>query len=320
MASTRAKTLMAGLRQRAEEAPVVAGVALTAFGAIAFGLLPLILDALYDDGVTPESALLYRYVGALPALLLWVIMRRTPRDGLPLSLAAGVAIGTGTIFLFRGYAALPASLTVLIFYTYPAFTLIVGRLLFGVRLEGRTTIAIAMVLAAAVLIVGPGSMAGDIPIAVLVTFGAPLGYALYLSCLSRLPAETSVPMRLLGVNLGACLPVVPVMLLEGAGFTLPHSGAGWLAGLYLPVVTGIAATALIVLGASLAGGARAAVAGASELMTALAIGWLLFSETANWATLGGALLILAAIVVSASGRKARGRSGYPPAHGGTSPR
>lgn len=320
MAAERPQHLIEVLRDRAAGAPVATGVVLTAIGAVAFGLLPLILDVLYDDGVTPESALLYRYAGSLPFLVLWLMLRRTPRGDLPLSLVAGVAIGTGTIFLFRGYADLPASLTVLIFYTYPAFTLLVGRLLFGIRLEARTTVAIAMVLGAAGLVVGPGSMEGQIPLVVLVTFGAPLGYALYLSCLSRLPVATSVPMRLLGVNLGACLPVVPAMLLEGGALTLPQSGAGWLAALYLPAVTGIAATALIVLGASLAGGARAAVAGASELMTALAIGWLLFGEAANWATLVGAGLILLAIVVSASGRRGPGRSGYPPARGGTSPR
>jgi len=320
MTAAPSHPLIVALRERALHAPVASGVALTAFGAIAFGMLPLVLGALYDDGVSPESALLYRYAGALPPLLLWLLLRRAPRDGLLMSLAAGVAIGTGTIFLFRGYATLPASLTVLIFYTYPAFTLIVGRLLFGVRLEARTTLAIAMVLGAAGLIVGPGSMSGDIPLAVLITFGAPLGYAFYLSCLSRVPVGTSVPVRLLGVNLGACLPVVPLMLIEGGAFTLPHSAAGWIAGLYLPVITGIAATALIVLGASLAGGARAAVAGASELVTALAIGWLLFGEATNWATLAGAALIFLAIVVSATGRKGQGPRGYPPARPGTSPR
>ena len=80
-----------------EQAPVASGVALTAVGAIAFGMLPLVLGALYDDGVSPESALLYRYLGSLPPLLLWLLWRRAPRDGLLLSLAAGVAIGTGTI-------------------------------------------------------------------------------------------------------------------------------------------------------------------------------------------------------------------------------
>ena len=50
------------------------GVALTAVGAIAFGMLPLVLGALYDDGVSPESALLYRYLGSLPPLLLVVLL------------------------------------------------------------------------------------------------------------------------------------------------------------------------------------------------------------------------------------------------------
>lgn len=312
--------MIEALRSRAVAAPAAAGVVLTAIGAVAFGLLPLVLGALYDDGVSPESALLYRYVGSLPLLLTWLVLRRAPARGFLLSLAAGVAIGAGTIFLFRGYAVLPASLTVLIFYTYPAFTLLVGLALFRTRLELRTTLAIAMVLLAAGLIVGPGSLGGDVPLVVLITFGAPLGYAFYLTCLARMPVDVSVPVRLLGVNLGACLAVVPLAVIEGGAVTLPHSIAGWVAGLYLPLVTGIGATALIVLGASLAGGARAAVAGASELMTALAIGWLLFGEAANWATLAGACLIFIAILVSATGRRGRAPAESPAAPRGTSPR
>lgn len=300
--------------------PVAVGILLTAVGAIAFGLLPLVLAVLYADGVDPDSALSYRYLGALPPLLLWFLLRRADRRGFVLSLAAGVAIGAGTVFLFRGYATLPASLTVLVFYTYPAFTLIVGRLVFGVPLEARTTVAIAMVMVAAALILSPGGGEGIAVLAVLVTFGAPLGYAVYLSCLARLPVGTGVAVRLLGINLGGCLVVVPVVLASHGTIALPWSAAGWLAALYLPAITGIAATVLIVLGASLAGGARAAVAGATELVTALAIGWLMFGEPANWPMLAGALLILAAIAVSASGRRRPAMPLSPPAPPGTSPR
>jgi drug/metabolite transporter (DMT)-like permease len=300
--------------------PVMLGILLTAVGAVAFGLLPLVLAVLYADGVDPDSALSYRYLGALPPLVIWLALRRPEWRGLALSLAAGLAIGAGTVFLFRGYATLPASLTVLVFYTYPAFTLAVGLLVFGVPLEARMSAAIAMVIVAAALILSPGSIEGVPLLAVFVTFGAPLGYAVYLSCLARLPVETGVAVRLLGINAGACLVVVPVMLLERGGLALPWSLEGWLAALYLPAITGIAATALIVLGASLAGGARAAVAGASELVTALAIGWLIFGETAGWPMLAGALLILAAIAVSASGRRRPVPPLSPPGPRGTSPR
>jgi len=300
--------------------PVAAGILLTAVGAIAFGLLPLVLAVLTADGVDPDSALSYRYLGALPPLVLWLLWKRPAWRGFALSLAAGLAIGLGTVFLFRGYATLPASLTVLVFYTYPAFTLAVGRLVFGVPLEACTTGAIALVLVAAVLILSPGGPPEAGLWAVFVTFGAPIGYAVYLSCLARLPVETGVAVRLLGINLGGCLVVVPVVLATNGGIALPWSLEGWLAALYLPAITGIAATILIVLGASLAGGARAAVAGASELVTALAIGWLMFGEPASWPMLAGALLILAAIAVSASGRRRPAPPVSPPAPPGTSPR
>jgi drug/metabolite transporter (DMT)-like permease len=284
------------------------GVLLTAAGAVAYGLLPVVLGTLYREGVTPEAALVYRYAGSVPPLALLVLWRRPSWHGALIAGLAGLGVGAGTIFLFRGYARLPASLTVLIFYTYPAFALVLARLVFGVAIVPRTVAAIAMVIVAALLILGRGEMAPGLVGVALATFGAPAGYGLYLACLARLPNDADLALRMLAVNVAACAVVLPLALSDPVAMTWPATAIGWLAALYMPAITGIGATALIVLGASLAGGARAGVAGATELVTVLLLSWIVLGESFRWGALAGALLILAAIGLSLPWRRnGRGR-------------
>ncbi len=281
------------------------GVFLVALGAVGFGLLPIFLEILRDENVGPGTALVVRYAGAALPLAVWVSVRRPQWQGVMWSLAAGLGVGAGTIFLFEGYAVLPASVTVLIFYTYPAFTLLLARLLFGVPIERNMVLAILMVLIAAGFNLSPGGVDTALYPLMLVTFGAPLGYALYLACLGRIPEGTDAGLRTLLLSLSALTVALGYMTLEEDGFALPQSPMGWGSLFYMAAVTGIGATMLIVIGAGLAGSSRAAVAGSSELVTVLVLGWLVFGETIRLEAVLGATLIFAAIAVSLPKRRIR---------------
>lgn len=274
------------------------GVILVAMGAIGFGLLPLFLEVLRAEQVGSGTSLVVRYAGASIPLAIWVAWRRPVWRGVVLSLVAGVGIGGGTIFLFEGYAGLPASVTVLIFYTYPAFTLLFARVFFGVRIERRMVLAIFMVLLAAGLILSPGGVDASLYPLMLITFGAPAGYALYLACLGRIPEGTDAGLRTLLLSLSALVVAVVYLLTVEGTFSLPFSHMGWVSLFYMAAVTGIGATMLIVIGAGMTGSSRAAVAGSSELVTVLVLSWWIFGDVMRLEAVFGAALILAAIIVS----------------------
>jgi drug/metabolite transporter (DMT)-like permease len=281
------------------------GVVLVALGAIGFGLLPIFLEILRAEQVGSGTSLVVRYAGASLPLAIWVAWRRPVWRGVVLSLVAGLGIGGGTIFLFEGYAGLPASVTVLIFYTYPAFTLLFARAFFGVRIERRMVLAIIMVLLAAGLILSPGGVDVSLYPLMLITFGAPAGYALYLACLGRIPEGTDAGLRLLLLSLSALVVAVVYQLLAEGSFTLPVSSMGWVSLFYMAAVTGIGATMLIVIGTGMTGSSRAAVAGSSELVTVLILGWMVFGEAIHLTAVIGAALIMAAIVVSLPRERSR---------------
>ncbi len=275
---------------------MVAGVLLVAAGAICYGLLPRPLEILREEGVGSTSSLLVRFGVSIVVLAAIVAWRRYPGGALRAPLFAGLGIGAGTIFLFEGYARLPASTTILVFYTYPAFTLVLASLLFRAGMEWRMILAIALVLGAAGLIVTPGNLEAAPLGGVLITFGAPLGYGLYLACLG--PADGHVLWRTLIVSIAACVVTLVWHHVSDASVSWPVSTNGWISLGWVGLGTGILATCLVVAGTAMAGSGRSAVAGSAELVTVLLTGWLLFGEALHWEAVAGALAILAAIVVS----------------------
>ena len=298
---------------QAASARVRLGVALVALGAASFGLLPIFLEYLRADGVDSGSSLVARFAGAAAPLALWVLARRPPLEGAGLAAVAGVGIGGGTLFLFEGYARLPASIAVLVFYTYPAFTLALARIAFGAPIDRRMLAAVAMVALAAGLILSPGAVEPGLFPVVLATFGAPLGYSVYLVCLGQIPPGVDPALRTLALTLSAGVVVGLYALVVEDGMSLPVSAAGWLSLAYMAAVAGIGGIMLIVIGTALAGSGRAAVAGASELVTVLVVGWWLFGEAVRPEAVAGAALILVAIVASlpAGALRLRGNSRGP---------
>lgn len=279
-------------------ARITAGIFLVAAGAVAYGFLPIPLDILRSEEVGSGSSLLVRYGASIVILGAWVTWHRPAMQATGASIVAGLGLGAATIFLFEGYARLSSTMTILVFYTYPAVTLILARICFGVPMEMRMTVAIALVLGAAGLILTPGNLGGTSLVPVLITFGAPLCYGLYLSCLGSVPATADVGWRVLVVSIAAFLVTITWHLVAEAGMEWPASGEGWLSLAYVGLGTGVVATWLVIAGTSMAGSSRSAVAGSSELVTVLLVGWLLFGEVVRLESLAGAVLIIVAISVS----------------------
>ena len=283
---------------RYSPAQVRLGVLMVAAGSVCFGMLPIPLEVLRGEDVKSGSTLVIRYISAVALLIFWVMWRR-PRWQLSVSaLVAGAALGGGTIVLFEGYAVLPASMNILVFYTYPVFALLFARLLFSVAIELRMAVAVVLVIIAAILIMSPGDIAGIPIVEVLFVFLAPMCYALYLCCVGDVGDQPGPGMRTLQVSLGAFAVVVAWQIYSEPGMHWPHTTAGWVALAYVGLITGLVATLLVVTGTVLAGSNRSAVAGSLELVTVLILGWYVLNETIRFEAVAGAVLILAAIIVS----------------------
>ncbi len=297
------KSINAPSAPESEAQRVVLGIASVATGAVGFGLLPLFLYWSFEGGMSPEAGLIWRYGGGLvlmAPLTIW-LGARAWRHGAR-AFCAGLSIGLGTVSLFHSYASLPVTLVILIFYTYPAFTLIFARLFFARPITPRFLAAVALVFLAAALIVRPDGNAGITVPALLFAFLGPVGFAGYLTLAAEISPTAHMAARINAVNLGALLVALPL-----AAFVLetlvPVNEIGWLGALCLALVTGVMSNALNLFGASLAGGVRAAIAGSAELVTAILVGLVIFDERFTWPYLICAVLLVAAVGLSLPGRQ-----------------
>ena len=88
---------------------------------------------------------------------------------------------------FESLHWLETSIAVLLFYTYPAVTLALERILFKRRVQPIAVLCVAMILGGAGLITGPGLDGGTIdPRGLPWAIPGPLIYALYLAANARL--------------------------------------------------------------------------------------------------------------------------------------
>ena len=153
-------------------------VVLTAM--VGYGFNPLFARWIYAFGLSPEISVVYRY--GLPALLMLPFVtsiRNQPRESL-MAFSGGLSMGLGALGYFKALSVLPVSVCVLIFFTYPLFTIIFGRILFGIRIQGPHLISALLILNGCALTLGPSKdITGELWAAVAWCFLAPIGAVSY---------------------------------------------------------------------------------------------------------------------------------------------
>lgn len=172
-----------------DERGMLAGVALAAFGAIAFSGKAIIVKLGYRYGADAITLIALRMLVALPffAVIAIVIERRG---------AAALSTGdrwriAGLGFLgyylasyldFLGLAYVSASLERLILYLNPTIVLFIGMAFFGRRANGRQVVALVIGYLGVVLAFAHDVHAGgsDVVLGSALVFGSAFAYAIYL--------------------------------------------------------------------------------------------------------------------------------------------
>ncbi len=283
------------------------GLILVICSAVGFGLNPLLARWADQEGLSSGLTLVYRF-GPSGLLLLPYLApaRKHPRSAW-MALGLGICMGFGIIGYFKALITLPVAIAVLIFFTYPLFTLLFGVLFYGERLTLISGICAALILVSCLLITSWQEFSPAQLQAVLLCFLAPISLSLLILALvhhlPRLPLLT----RIATVNSGQLLVLIPFALFTTSGSLWPSTTQGWLGVLGLATVNSVIPQLMISAGAPLVGAAATAIGGSSELLTSLMIGWWIFQEPMHWQEILGAILVLWALSLTVweSQRQAR---------------
>lgn len=246
--------------------------------------------------------LVWRYGLALLPLTVAAVLSRHDlgaalRGGAWRIALVGATLGAGqTLCFWESLHTLDTSIAILLFYTYPALTLALDRLIFKRPLRLPAALSVAVILTGAGLVTLPGLRSGGLdPHGLMWILPSPLIYALYL-------AANSVLMRRHPPLIGAiCLYLGLAATFVGAslhlGLDIPTAPGTWLLLLLIAFGPGALTVTLFCYSVPRLGPSSYAIIANVELLTVVLVGVLALGEklTADRA-IGGALIIVGIVV------------------------
>lgn len=261
----------------------------------------------FDHGVDVATAVSFRsaitaaVVGAL-LLIYRVPVRLTPRHRRALP-AIGLLIGVQSLCLYSAVARLPVALALLAFNTYPLWTALWARVVYGHRAEPRMLRAMPVMLlglALALDVFGAASGLGaaahwsEIGAGVAFALAAASTFGLALVMTQHEAGDLDGRLRT-----ASTMSIVAVIALVGVasqgGFHLPQAAAGWWGLLALTFLYGTAFTIMFTVLP------RLGVVGNSAIMNiepifALALAWGLLGQAIAPVQVAGGVLVVATVI------------------------
>jgi drug/metabolite transporter (DMT)-like permease len=271
-------------------------------GSVLVGFMPIVTLQLYKDGISAPSMLVWRYGLALVPLAAATAMaghnlRAALRRGAWWIALVGATLGAGqTLCFWESLHTLDTSVAVLLFYTYPALTLVLDRLLFKRPIRLPAALCVAIILVGAGLIALPGLRGGGLnPRGLMWILPSPLIYSLYLAANSMLMRHHPplIGAMCLYIGLGASFAGASIFL----GLDTPGTPGAWLLVLFIALGPGALTVTLFSYSVPRLGPASYAIIANCELVTVILVGVLALGERLTAARAAGAGLILCSLLV-----------------------
>lgn len=280
-----------------------AGLALAAFGAIAFSGKAIIVKLAYRHGVDAVTLLMYRMLFALPmfAALAWWGGRGRPalkrRDWVAVLGLGFCGYYLASYLDFVGLQYITASLERLVLYLNPTLVLLLGWLLLGRKVSTRQAGAMAISYAGIALVFGHElRLEGrDVLLGTALVFASALSYAIYLVYSGQ------VVSRIGSLRLTGAATSVACVLCIGQFALLRPLAAAQVAEpvLWLSLLNAVACTFVPVLAVMLAieriGATLTALTGMLGPLATIAMGVVFLGEPMNHWIIAGTALVLGGV-------------------------
>ncbi|MGH2401584.1 MAG: EamA family transporter [Candidatus Limnocylindria bacterium] len=298
---------------------VGAGLIVTA--AVCFGTLGPITRYADDAGVGSLAIVAWRAGLGATAMIVLLLVLRGGAGRRPLALrdvpsgdrrfiaAASLANLVLNLAMFIAFVRIEIGLALLVFYLYPAVVAVASVLWFGDRLDAVRWTALGLSMFGLVLtLAGSGSLGGLDALGIGLSFLAALTQAFYVLSarhgFARIPPIESAAMTMGGAALGYVVIALVIGQIGDLGAPLVSSDA------LLPVLmAGLVGAAIptlcFITGIRLLGAPRAAILATLEPVVGVGLAaWLLNEQPAALQLLGGALILIAAVLLQLGGRTA----------------
>lgn len=276
--------------------------------AVSYGTNPLGALWLYEDGLTPNSVLLYRFAVGAVLLALMLAVRRTS-FALTVSEAKvigalGLLFAASSITYYYSFKFMAAGLASTILFFYPVMVAVIMAVFYGERVTRSTVTAILLSLAGiALLYRGDGTSTLSLTGMALIIVSA-LTYAVYIVVLNRSHVRlSSVKLTLYVLLICALANALWIAADPGSAFQWLSTPRSWLCALGLGLLPTVLSLVMMAVAVKHVGSTPTAIMGALEPLTAVLIGVGVFGEILTPRLAAGIMLILSAVIIIVVGRR-----------------
>lgn len=273
------------------------GQHLVLMAAFFYGLNPFFAQLLFKEGLGAEMVSLYRFI--LPAIFFSFFLR-TARANWPeafRTLMLGIASGISIFGYFHALETIPAATAILIYYTYPVFSVLIGWIIFRREPSQNAMISAALVAIAASLSVRPEILPVDALFSVAACFLAPLVVATQVQYLSNPRKSIPTTNRMAWITIGHIIVLLPIAMWIDPVQILPVSITGAMAVLGIALVAAAIPQVLFMVGAPRSCADKNALTGSLELVVALLTGAVLLGQNLDRLEITAMALIVLALFI-----------------------
>ncbi len=281
------------------------GYLLAAVAAAAYGTNPAFAVPLYEQGMNPNSVLLFRYLLGLPVLACIMKARNVPfalrREEILHVIILGVLMALSSLTLFESYRYMNSGVASTLLFVYPIMVAVLMIFIFHEKFKVSVGLCLVIMCAGLFLLMKPqGSESLSLTGILLVMVSAGT-YAIYIILVNVSKSVRNIPTtKLLFYVLTSGAVFYACLIPFGIDLTMPAGPSGWwsLAALALiPTVLSLACTTRAI---QLIGSTPTAIFGALEPVSAVILSVVVLHQPiTSREIIGGVLIIIATTIVVA---------------------
>ena len=283
-----------------EKEQVARATGLIVLSSLAFGSLSTLTVLILRSGLPLLPTMVWRYL--LAAMILLLVLRGksiesiTRAQALRLMLVGGIFQSVITYSSLRALDYLPVGPLAFLFYTYPAWVVVIAAILGREKLTIERFIALFLAMAGIAVMVGAPSSTSLNTFGVFLALGIALLYALYLPVLHRAQEGISPAISSFYLISGVLLAFLVIGSLTRT-MQLPGTIETWRYVVIMSLFSTVIAFATLVAGLRVLGPVRTSIIATIEPFFTLLLGAIFLGDKITASTIAGGVLIASAVIL-----------------------
>lgn len=279
------------------------GYMLAALAAAAYGTNPAFAVPLYEEGMNPNTVLLFRYIMGLPFLAIIMAARgvsfKLTKGQIGPTAILGVLMALSSLALFESYKYMNSGIASTLLFVYPIMVAVMMIFFFHEKFKITVALCLIIMTGGLVLLMKPQGGASISAYGCILVMVSALTYALYIIFVNVSSHIKSIPTtKLLFYVLGWGSLVYVVMIALGNDVTLPAAPTCWLNLLALAIIPTVISLACTTRAIQLIGSTPTAILGALEPVSAVILSVTVLGQSITPRDiLGGLLIVIATTIV-----------------------